>query len=165
MVQAAKHCTQDVGIWQWASRPSPGTPPIFLPFPRKSLKTPARFCVELLLHFIQQCVTILLAELHNIISPDEPLRIACETEGGGISGESHSVECRRCKVLGRPKPNLSGKRTEQTAVSMTVSVRLTSEPLIFFSRLFYFSKWRHIPWKRCCTLCKPSIFTYLTTSW
>ena len=31
MVQAAKHCTQDVGIWQWASRPSPGTPPIFLP--------------------------------------------------------------------------------------------------------------------------------------
>ena len=33
-----------------------------------------------------------------------------ETGHGGISGESHSVECRRCKA--HHEPNLSGKQTE-----------------------------------------------------
>lgn len=65
MVQAAKHCTQDVGIWQWASRPSPGTPPIFSLFYENLSKFPPAFvlnfcCISfnnVLPFFSQSCTT------------------------------------------------------------------------------------------------------------
>ena len=136
----------------WAAS-DPTVSPSFIPSLLFSLlhkifsENPFIFRLDNLLHSFPNRVILLLAVLYNQIRPDEPLRIPLwETEGGGTSGESHSIECRRCKV--RPD-RISQVKGQSRPSFQTVSVCYSSELLIFRQLIFYFIFWRISSWIRC----------------